>query len=142
MGLYTGVSCLLELLQKLFITKYIKTMNVQKLAKLFAIVFVLVGVLGFVPGITTDGHLLGIFEVNTLHNIIHLATGLVAFWAANSVSNSRLFFKVFGIVYLLVTVLGFMQGGVLGLIDTNMADNLLHLVIAAAALYAGFGMKQ
>ena len=91
------------------------------------------------PGITSDGHLLGIFEVDTLHNIIHLATGLVAFWAAASVANARLFFKIFGLVYALVTILGFtMDGDVLGLIHTNMADNLLHLVIAVVALYAGF----
>lgn len=118
-------------------------MNVQKLAKLFGIVFVLIGVLGFVPGITSDGQLLGIFEVNTLHNIIHLATGLIAFWAMASVANARLFFKIFGLVYALVTILGFTMGGdVLGLIHANMADNLLHLVIAAVALYAGFGSKS
>jgi hypothetical protein len=118
-------------------------MNVQKLAKLFGIVFVLVGILGFVPGITTDNHLLGIFEVDVLHNIIHLATGLIAFWAASTMANSRLFFKLFGVIYALVTILGFMMGGsILGLFMVNAADNFLHLVIALVALYAGFMMKE
>ena len=118
-------------------------MNVQKLAKLFGIVFVLIGVLGFVPVVTLDTLLLGIFEVDALHNIIHLATGLVAFWAASTVANARLFFKVFGVVYALVTILGFMMGGdILGLFMVNMADNVLHLVIALVALYAGFMMKE
>ena len=118
-------------------------MNVQKLAKLFAFVLVPVGILGFVPGITSGGLLLGIFEVNALHNIIHLATGLVAFAAASTAANSRLFFKVFGLVYALVTILGFTMGGdILGLIMVNMADNLLHIAITGVALYAGFGMKE
>ncbi|MEK7461996.1 MAG: DUF4383 domain-containing protein [Patescibacteria group bacterium] len=118
-------------------------MNVQKLAKLFGIVFVLIGVLGFVPGVTTDGHLLGIFEVDALHNIIHLATGLIAIWAACSLAHAKLFFKVFGVVYALVTILGFAMGGdVLGLIHTNGADNILHLLVAIVALYAGFVAKE
>lgn len=118
-------------------------MNVQKLAKLFGVVFLLIGILGFVPGITSGGMLLGIFEVNALHNVIHVATGLVALWAASSATNSRLYFQVFGVVYALVTILGFTMGGnVLGLIMTNLADNLLHLVVALVALYAGFGMRK
>lgn len=118
-------------------------MSTQKLAKLFGIVLLLIGVLGFVPGITMDGYLLGLFEVNTLHNIIHLLTGIVGILAAASLSNSKLFFKVFGVVYLIVTILGFTQGGsVLGLFMANMADNLLHVVITAVALWAGFINKQ
>lgn len=118
-------------------------MNVQKLAKIFGIVFVLVGVLGFVPMATSGNLLLGVFEVDALHNVIHLATGLIAFWAAGTVANSRLFFKVFGVIYALVTVLGFALGGnIAGLFMVNMADNILHLVIALVALYAGFMMKE
>jgi hypothetical protein len=118
-------------------------MTVQKLAKLFGIVFILIGILGFVPGITTDGHLLGVFEVDTLHNVIHLLTGIIAWFAASSLGNSKLFFKVFGVVYLLVTILGFTQGGsILGLFMTNMADNVLHLVISVVALWAGFLSRE
>ena len=119
-------------------------MNVQKLAKLFGIVFVLIGVLGFVPPLAPGGLLLGVFEVNALHNIVHLLTGLVALWAACSADKATLYFKVFGVVYLLVTILGFMTGSALavGLVPVNMADNLLHVVIAVVALYAGFGMKS
>lgn len=117
---------------------------VQQLAWVFAIVFLAVGVLGFVPGITSDGHLLGIFEVDTLHNVIHILSGAAALIAAwMSASASRMYFKVFGVVYALVTVVGFVQGStVLGLIGVNMADNVLHLVIAVAALAIGFGMKD
>lgn len=116
---------------------------IQKLAWVFAVVFILIGILGFVPGITTDGHLLGIFEVSLLHNIIHLATGIIAALVASSEENARLYFKVFGVVYALVAVIGFVQGtSVLGLIGVNLADNILHVAIALVALWAGFGMRS
>ena len=116
----------------------------QKLGWAFGIVFIAIGVLAYVPGITTDGMLLGLFMVDGVHNIIHLLTGIVAIavvWGGGQ--YLRLYFKVFGVVYGLVTVIGFIQGDtVLGIIMVNMADNLLHLVVAAAALWAGFGMKE
>lgn len=115
---------------------------VSKLAWVFGIVFLVVGVLGFVPGITTDGMLLGIFEVDTLHNIIHLLSGVLAI-AAVLAGRPKIYFQVFGVVYALVAVVGFIQGDtVLGLISTNMADHVLHVVLAVALLYVGFGMKE
>ena len=115
----------------------------KTLAWVFGVVLTLVGVLGFVPGITTDGMLLGIFMVDGLHSIIHIVSGLAALAAAWGMYGPRLYFQVFGVVYGLVAVLGFVGGdNVLGLIMVNMADNLLHVVIAAVALYAGFMMKE
>ena len=115
---------------------------VRTAAKAFGFVFVLIGILGFVPGLTTDGNLLGLFHVNVLHNIIHLASGIVALLAGySSLRNSKLYFQVFGVVYALVAVLGFVSGDsdIVGLVANNMADNLLHVVIAVTALYLGFG---
>ena len=118
-------------------------MNLRTLARVFGIVFVVIGILGFVPGITSDGHLLGIFEVDTVHNVIHLLSGIVALVLSSTDAKARMYFKVFGVVYALVTVLGFVMGGdILGLFHANMADNVLHLVIAAVALWAGFGMSS
>lgn len=116
----------------------------QKMAKVFGYVFLAIGVLGFVPGITSGGNLLGIFEVDAVHNIVHLLTGVLALWAASGAgTNARLFFQVFGVVYAVVTVVGFIQGStVLGIMAVNGADNLLHLVVAAVALYYGFGRKE
>lgn len=116
----------------------------QLVAKILGVVLILVGVLGFVPVLTTDGQLLGIFHVNTLHNIIHLASGAAVLYAGmNSEKLSRMYFKVFGIVYALVTVLGFVYGdkSILGLVANNMADTFLHLAIAAVSLYLGFASK-
>lgn len=116
-------------------------MSLKQLSGVFAAVFLLVGVLGFVPGITSDGHLLGIFEVDTVHNIIHLASGLAALAAMQNDKYAQMYFQVFGVVYALVAVLGFVLSGEIILTHVNMADNLLHVAIAAAALGIGFGMK-
>ena len=117
----------------------------KKAALAFGVVFVLIGILGFVPAlapVNADGMplLVGLFMVSTLHNLIHLASGVAALAASRTESYSKLYFKVFGVVYALVTLIGFVQGDtVLGLIHVNLADNLLHTVIAAASLYLGFG---
>ncbi len=116
----------------------------KQLATTFGWILLVVGVLGFVPGITSNNMLLGIFEVDSVHNVIHLLSGAVALWAGmTSLSAAKMYFQIFGVVYALVTVLGFIAAGsILGLFMTNGADNVLHLVIAAVALWAGFGMKS
>lgn len=121
----------------------------KRAATIVGIVFLAIGLLGFVPALTpenSDGvkRLLGIFAVDGLHNFIHIASGLAALAAASAGANaSRLYFKVFGVVYAIVTLVGFLQGDtVLGLIPVNLADNLLHLVLATAFLYLGFGKSD
>ena len=115
---------------------------IKKLAIVFGVVFVAIGVLGFIPGVTTaDGKLLGIFQVSTLHNIIHLLSGIAALIAASEAAYSRLYFRVFGVVYALVAIIGWLQGNtVLGLIDVNLADNILHTVLAIAISAIGYGL--
>lgn len=118
----------------------------KKAALVWGVVFVLVGILGFIPGITTTDDmgmkmLLGVFMVNGIHNLVHLLTGLASLASSTSEKAARLYFQVFGVVYALVTVLGFIVGSghkVLGLIPVNMADNLLHLAITLVTLYLGF----
>jgi len=114
----------------------------KKLATWFGVVFLLIGVLGFVPGITNDEMLLGIFHVDTIHNIIHIIFGLLAFWMSMSGEmGAKNYFKVVGIVYGLIAVLGFFQGDsdmLLGIFNNNMADTWLHVVLALIALYVGF----
>ena len=99
-------------------------------------VFIVVGLLGFV-----NHPVLGIFEVNTLHNLIHLASGILALiYAGMAESQAKTFAVVMGVIYALVTILGFLLGGnILGLIHTNLADNLLHLVLAVVFLAVGLG---
>jgi hypothetical protein len=116
----------------------------KKLAVVFGVVFLVVGALGFVPALTPDGHLLGLFHVNPLHNVVHLASGAVALWVGlTSERGAKLYFQIFGLVYAVVAILGFIYDDrpILGLVANNAADTRLHVVIAVAALYLGFLMK-
>ena len=116
-------------------------------AVLFGIVFLIVGALGFVPAVTTQMNgmpmLLGIFHVNTAHNIVHLASGAVfPLCGLASTGAARAFFRIFGLVYAVVTVLGFLKGDglLLGVISNNMPDVWLHMVLAAIMLLLGFAV--
>lgn len=119
-------------------------MTLKRIAMVFGIVFVAVGLLGFVPALNPGGKLLGLFAVNPAHNLVHLATGVVAIIVGfASGKASRIFFQVFGVVYAAVAVMGVINGDqpLLGLIPNNQADTGLHVVIALVALYLGFMMK-
>jgi uncharacterized protein DUF4383 len=124
---------------------------VKSAAIVFGIVFLVVGILGFVPAATppmadgNGGMLLGLFHVNTAHNIVHLASGIIFLLCGMAGAGpSRTFFKIFGIVYALVAVLGFIKGNglLLGMVANNMADVWLHVVLAVVMLYLGFGARD
>jgi hypothetical protein len=114
------------------------------MAKTFAmvlgVVMLLVAILGYVLN-PTGGLLLGIFAVNAPHNAIHLVTGIAGL-AAAFMGWARLFCQAFGVIYLLVGILGLVatdgSGVLLGMVHNNMADNVLHLAIGGAAAYVGF----
>jgi len=119
---------------------------VKTAAIIFGIVFLAVGILGFVPAVTTtvDGMpmLLGIFHVNAFHNYVHIASGVVFLLCGMAGAGpSRTFFKIFGLVYALVAVLGFMNpmGPLFGMMSNNPAVPWLHVVLAAVMLFLGFG---
>lgn len=122
----------------------------KKAALLFGVVFLVIGIGGFLPFLlfgtdpaTSSPMLLGLFAVNGVHNLIHIASGLGALAGSTSTAYARLYFKIFGVVYALVTVLGFLSAGslLLGLVPINLANNLLHVAIAAVTLYLGFVYK-
>ena len=122
---------------------------IKPAAILFGVVFLVVGILGFVPAATPDINgmpmLLGIFHVNTVHNCIHLASGVVFLLCGMAGAGpSRTFFKIFGLVYALVAVLGFMNpaGPLLGMVANNPADNFLHTGLAVVMLFLGFVAKD
>lgn len=118
-------------------------MAIQKtFALVVGIVFVLVGILGFIPALVPGGALLGIFAVDVLHNSVHLLIGVSGIAAAYT-GFPRLYNQIIGIVYLLLAVLGFIpalsfNGALLGLVSINLSDNILHLVVGAVAVYVGF----
>ena len=115
---------------------------VRAVASVFGVSFLAVGFLGFVLN-PTGGELLGIFAVNVLHNLVHLLFGIFGI-AAVLVGRSRIYLQGVGVIYLLLTVLGFVPGLyagdhlLLGLVHINLADNFLHLMLGGAAAFFGF----
>jgi hypothetical protein len=115
---------------------------IQRLTWVYAVVFVLVGVAGFIPALTPNNELFGLFHVDATHNVIHLLSGIVAGVAAGmSMTAAQRYLQVFAVVYGLVAIIGFIQGNtVLGLMDVNSADNWLHVVFTLALAIPGYGM--
>jgi len=116
-------------------------MPLKPAAFVFGVIFLVVGILGFIPAAAPHGMLFGIFHVNAAHNAVHLLSGAAALGCGLAGTGAaRLYFRIFGIIYGLVAVLGFVQGEtlLLGLISNNMADVWLHTTIAVVSLVLGF----
>lgn len=114
-------------------------------AIIFGIIMLAIGVLGFIPQANPDGYLFGIFHVNFEHNLIHIATGIISLVCGlASEYASRIFFQIFGIVYGLVALLGlyYVDRPIFGIIANNIPDVILHILIAAFALYLGFVYRE
>ncbi len=113
-------------------------MSAKTLALVFGIIFVIVGLLGFVPNPLVGAN--GLFLTNVVHDLVHLIIGLillaVALWAP---AQSGMWLKIMGAVYLVIFLLGLVMGSpMLGLVAFNGADNWLHLLLGIVLLAAGF----
>jgi hypothetical protein len=115
--------------------------NARTAAIVFGIVFLAVGILGYVPNPIVGPD--GIFVTNGIHNLIHIASGIVLLLGAYSGLGSGNALKIIGVVYGLVAILGFFMMGdmMLGMIAMNAADRWLHVALAAVILIAGFGLS-
>ena len=125
--------------------------NVQKAALAVGVVFLAVGVLGFIPGITTDygsmqfaGHeseamLLGIFQVSILHNIVHLLFGVAGVMLARSFDGARAFLIGGGAIYLVLWIYGLLidKDSGANFVPLNTADDWLHFVLGAGMIALG-----
>jgi Domain of unknown function (DUF4383) len=112
-------------------------------AMVVGVVLLLVGLLGFVKN---NGEMMGL-HFNTLHNTIHLVSGLLGVWAGfgKSASAPRIYAQAFGVIYTLVAIVGFAHapGGINELLMLNPLYNTIHLIIGLLGLAAGFmGGKQ
>lgn len=128
-----------------------KCMAVQGAALLVGGGFIVIGVLGFIPGATTDygllewsGHhsgarLFGVFAVSGLHNVVHLASGVVGIALARTYAASRAYFLGGGLVYLALWLHGmFMnQASSVNLLALNSADNWLHFGLGIGMVLLG-----
>jgi len=124
---------------------------IQIAALVIGAVFVLVGIAGFIPGITTNvgdmkfaGHespseLLGLFQVSILHNIVHLAIGIIGLVAAATWEGARLYLVGGGAIYLALAVYGWIveRTSNANFVPMNNADNVLHIVLGAGMILLG-----
>lgn len=125
---------------------------VRTAALLFGIVFLAVGIAGFVPGLASpathegltmthgSAMLLGLFPVNVLHNVVHLLFGVWGLAAYRSVGGSIGYFRAVAVIYALLTVLGLLPqtNTLFGLVPLHGNDVWLHALLAIVAAYFGF----
>lgn len=129
---------------------------VRKLARAVAVVFLLVGIAGFIPGITTHygdltfaGHgsgaqLLNVFQVSILHNLVHLAFGVVGLLMARTVPGARLFLIGGGAVYLVLWLYGLVvdHGSGANFLPVDSADDWLHLGLGLGMIVLGLASGE
>ena len=129
--------------------------RIQTAALAVGAVFVLVGILGFIPGITSDydtmtfaGHhseakLLGVFQVSILHNIVHLLFGLAAFALARTVPGARMYLIAGGAIYLVLWLYGLIVGqdSAANFVPVNTADDWLHLFLGLGMIGLGLALS-
>jgi hypothetical protein len=119
----------------------------QVYALVIGVTLVVAGIAGFFYSAsfsTGDGSereaVLGVLDVNGWHNIVHIASGVIGLAVVGSYRGARAYALGLGVVYLLVTLLGFIAGDgeeIFNLIPVNTEDNFLHLLIGVAGIAAG-----
>jgi len=130
--------------------------NAQRAAMVVGAVFLLVGILGFIPGITqhfddmtfaghqSDAKLFGVFEVSVLHNLVHLVFGIVGLAAARTYNASRTFLIGGGAIYLALLVYGLIvdHNSDANFVPVNDADNWLHLILGVGMIALGLALRD
>jgi hypothetical protein len=121
---------------------------------IYGLVFAIVGIAGFFPALLSPhdsvehsltiergaGHLFGLFPVNVLHNLVHLAFGVWGLGAYRNASLAIRYARSVAVVYAILTVMGLIPGldTVFGLVPVHGNDVWLHALLAAGAAYFGF----
>ncbi|WP_129791106.1 DUF4383 domain-containing protein [Sphingosinicella sp. CPCC 101087] len=127
-------------------------MNTRTFALIFGIVFLVVGVAGFIPGLVQplhEGHpevmgngrlLLGLFPINELHNAVHILFGIWGLAASRSTGGAVLYARSVAIIYALLMVAGFIPtlNTLFGLVPLYQNDIWLHALLALVAAYFGW----
>jgi hypothetical protein len=129
-------------------------MTTRNFALLFGVVFLLVGLAGFIPGLVNPPHaghpdlavdsgyglLLGLFPVNVLHNLVHILFGIWGLAAARGIGGAVTYARGVAIIYAVLTVAGFIPGldTMFGLTPLFGNDIWLHALLAAVAAYFGW----
>jgi Domain of unknown function (DUF4383) len=129
---------------------------VQQASFVVGVVFLVVGVAGFIPGITTHygdmtfaGHdsmakLLGVFMVSVLHNIVHLLFGIAGIALSRTAPSARNFLIGGGVIYLVLWIYGLVidQTSSANFVPINTADNWLHFLLGAGMIALGVVLSR
>jgi hypothetical protein len=130
---------------------------IQTGAALVGLVFLVVGIAGFIPGVTTNlydglefaGHdgnteLLGIFEVSVLHNLVHLLFGVLGLAFARTVGGARTFLVGGGAIYLVLWIYGLVidKEGDANFVPLNSADDWLHFGLGVGMIGLGLTLSR
>jgi len=132
-----------------------KLATAESLAGIFALAFILGGVLGFVPGIVQDygeltwwksgsgADLFGIFQTSSLHNLLSIGVGVVGLVAARRPATARSFLTGAGILLFAIGIYGLLIDYDSGwnFIPVNRADDWLNIGLGLAMLYAGVAVR-
>lgn len=131
-------------------------MGTRYFALVIGIIYLLVGIMGLIPGLVTaaphpgvaintlDGNLLGIFPVNIIHTLVHLIIGLWGIVAYRSFSGAKSFSTAIGVIFVILFVMGLIPGAnvLFGLAPLFGADIWLHLITGILGLYFGLTARR
>ena len=115
----------------------------KTIGMLFGWIYTIVGIAGFIPALggsfsMTGSTLLGVAPVNVLHNIVHLIIGIAGLTMSRTEEGAGTFCKTFGIVLLLLGIIGFIQPNLFGILPIGGGDIWIHLITGAILAVAGF----
>jgi hypothetical protein len=115
----------------------------KTIAMTFGVIYFVVGIAGLIPPLggtigMAPTTLLGIADVNIVHNIVHLIIGIAGLSMARTDESAATFCKTFGVVLLLIGLIGFMTPNLLNILPIGGYDVWIHLVSGAVLAYAGF----
>ena len=121
---------------------------VRRVALVFGIVFLLVGILGLVSpggmsmGVASPGMILGLFPANLLHNIVHLLFGVWGLMASRSFTGAKMYAQVGGVIYIVLAICGLLIPNTFGLLPNGGNDIWLHAILGLVLAGVGFTAKD
>src|SRR2546430_1703277 len=121
---------------------------VRRVAMAFGIVLLLVGILGLLSaggmsmGVDQPAMILGIFPVNLLHNVVHLAFGVWGIVASRSFARAKMYAQAGGVIFLVLAVCGLALPNTFGLLPNGGADVWLHALLGIVLVGVGVTAKD